>query len=108
MTRKLIPAASAFAKWRKDSAYVAEYNALEEEFELADALIKARSEAKMTQEQVAKAMGTTQEQVARLESGRTLPSTRTLKRYAQATGSRLRISFERIVPARLTSDAKRS
>jgi transcriptional regulator with XRE-family HTH domain len=57
-------------------------------------LIKARSEADMTQEQVAKAMGTTQAVVARLESGRVLPSTRTPERFAKATLSRLRISFE--------------
>jgi transcriptional regulator with XRE-family HTH domain len=48
----------------------------------------------MTQEQVARAMGTSQEAVARLESGRSLPSTRTLQRFAKATGMRLRISFE--------------
>jgi hypothetical protein len=40
-------------------------------------------------------MGTTQAVVARLESGRALPSTRTLERFAKATRSRLRISFER-------------
>jgi len=48
----------------------------------------------MTQEQVAAAMGTTQTVIARLESGRTMPSTRTLERFAKATGMRLRISFE--------------
>ena len=31
---------------------------------------------------------------ARLESGRTMPSTRTLQRYAKATGTRLRIQLE--------------
>lgn len=97
--RRFIPAQEAFAEWRKDPEFVAEYDALEEEFALASALIKARGMAHMTQEQVAKAMGTTQEQVARLESGRTMPSTRTLKRYAEATGTRLRISFEREQPA---------
>lgn len=95
MTRKYIPVEEAFAEWRKDPAYVAAYEALEEEFTLADALIRARAAADMTQEQVAAAMGTTQEQVAKLEGGRTMPSTRTLKRYAEATGSKLRISFER-------------
>ncbi len=96
MTRKAtIPAGEAFAEWRKDPAYVEAYEALEEEFTLADALIRARSEADMTQEQVARAMGTTQAAVARLESGRAMPSTRTLRRFAEATGTRLRIQFER-------------
>jgi ribosome-binding protein aMBF1 (putative translation factor) len=98
MTRKFIPVEEAFAEWRKDPDYVAAYDALEEEFALAAALIKARAEADMTQEQVAKAMGTTQAVVARLESGRSMPSTRTLQRYAKATGTRLRVSFEREKP----------
>ena len=92
--RKYIPVEEAFERWRKDPEYVAAYDALEEEFALADALIKARAEADMTQEQVAAAMGTTQAAIARLESGRTPPSTRTLKRFAEATHTRLRISFE--------------
>jgi len=39
-------------------------------------------------------MHTTQAVIARLESGRVKPSTRTLERLAAATGMRLRISFE--------------
>jgi ribosome-binding protein aMBF1 (putative translation factor) len=82
-------------EWLKDPAFKAEYDALEDEFNLAAALIQARSLAAMTQEQVAAAMGTTQAAIARLESGRSLPSTRTLKRFADATGLKLRIGFER-------------
>ena len=93
--RKSIPVKRAFTRWQKDPAYKMAYDALEEEFSLADALIRARGEAAMTQEEVAEAMGTSQEAIARLESGRNLPSTRTLKRFADATGTRLRISFER-------------
>ena len=50
----------------------AEYDALEDEFALASALIKARGDADLTQEQVAAAMGTSQAFVARLESGKVL------------------------------------
>lgn len=94
MTRKFIPVEEAFSEWEKDPEFRAAYDALEDEFALASALIEARSRADMTQEQVAKAMGTTQAVVARLESGRVMPSTRTLERFAKATGMRLRISFE--------------
>ena len=82
-------------EWLKDPEFKAEHDALEDEFNLAAALIQARSIAAMTQEQVAAAMGTTQAAIARLESGRSLPSTRTLKRFAEATGLKLRIGFER-------------
>jgi transcriptional regulator with XRE-family HTH domain len=39
-------------------------------------------------------MHTTQAVVARLESGKVKPSTRTLERLAAGTGHRLRISFD--------------
>ncbi|MEO8663773.1 MAG: helix-turn-helix transcriptional regulator, partial [Bryobacteraceae bacterium] len=93
MTRKFIPAEESFKEWEKNPKYRAAYAALEEEFALASAMIKARGDADMTQEQVAKAMRTTQAVVARLESGKVLPSTRTLERFAKATHTRLRISF---------------
>ena len=80
--------------WMKDPKYRREYRALEDEFSLTAALIEARSRAGMTQEQVARRMKTTQAVIARLESKSSRPSTRTLQRYAKATGSRLRISFE--------------
>ena len=81
-------------KWMKDSKYKREYDALEEEFSLVAALIEARTRAGLTQEQVAQRMKTTQAVIARLEGGGSKPSTRTLERYAEATGSRLKISFE--------------
>jgi ribosome-binding protein aMBF1 (putative translation factor) len=94
MMRKYIPVEEAFKEWQKDLEFVAAYDALEEQFVRAAALIKARGHTDMTQEEVAAAMGTTQAVVARLESGRVLPSTRTLERFAKATHTRLRISFE--------------
>ena len=94
MTRKTIPVEEVAKKWFKDPEFKAAYDALEEEFALAQALISARGNANMTQEQVAKAMGTTQTVVARMESGRNMPSTRTLQRFAKATRTKLRISFE--------------
>jgi transcriptional regulator with XRE-family HTH domain len=81
-------------RWMKDPAYRSEYEGLAEEFSLIQALIQARTRAGMTQEQVAKRMKTTQAVVARLEGGGSKPSTRTLERYAEATGSSLRITLE--------------
>ena len=81
-------------KWMKDPKYRRAYDALEQEFVLASAVIEARNRAGLTQEELARRMGTTQPVVARLESGRVRPSMRTLERFAEATGSRLLISFE--------------
>jgi len=97
MKKKTIPAGKVFARWRNDPGYVAAYDGLAGEFALAKALIEGRSHAGITQEQLAERMHTTQAVIARLESGRAMPSTRTLERFAAATGTRLRIAFE---PAR--------
>ena len=94
MSRKNIPVEESFAAWRKDPEYVKAYNALEDEFSLAKTMIEARAHAGLTQDQLAERMHTTQAVIARLESGRVKPSTRTLERLAAATGMRLRISFE--------------
>jgi transcriptional regulator with XRE-family HTH domain len=80
-------------RWMKDAKYRREYDALEKEFVLASAVIEARNRAGLSQRALARKMGTTQPVVARLESGRTRPSLRTLERFAEATGSRLHISF---------------
>jgi transcriptional regulator with XRE-family HTH domain len=82
------------SEWMKDAEYREEYAALAGEFELARALIEARAHAGLTQEQLAERMETSQSAVARMESGKSLPSARTLERFAKATGTRLRISFE--------------
>lgn len=95
MTDHRLLVSEAAKEWLQEPELAAEYGALEEEFALAQALIRARSEAAMTQDDVAKAMGTTQAAIARLESGRSMPSTRTLQRFADATGSKLRIRFDR-------------
>ena len=94
MSRRMIPVQESITAWQKDPAFQAAYAAQDEEFALADALIRARAQAAMTQEDVAQAMGTTQTFVAKLESGRSMPSTRTLARFAKATHTRLRILFE--------------
>ncbi len=94
MTRKAISADDLHWQWMKWPGYAKAYAELEGEFALASALIGARAAAGLTQEELAKRMNTTQTVIARLESGRVMPSTRTLERFAKATGHRLRISFE--------------
>ena len=81
-------------RWSGNHDYRKAYEELGPEFELARSLIEARVGAGLTQAQLAERMKTTQSVVARLESGRAHPSTRTLEKVAQSTGTRLRISFE--------------
>ncbi len=69
----------------------AAYDALAPEFEIATELGRARLRAGLSQAELAARMGTSQSTIARLESGQTLPSTKTLLRFARATGSRFQI-----------------
>ena len=79
------------------------YDAMSGEFELARELIAARTRAGLTQAELAKRMGTTQSAVARMESGRRLPSLKTLHRYATATGTRALIKLVAEEDARAVS-----
>lgn len=82
------------AEMLADTATRAEYDAMAGEFEIARELVAARSRAGLTQGEVAERMGTTQSVVARLESGRSAPSMRTVQRYAQAVGARAVVRIE--------------
>ena len=66
----------------EDPEYRREYDNLAGEFELARTLIEARANAGLTQEQLAKRMETSQSAVTRMESGKILPSGRTLEQFA--------------------------
>ena len=81
-------------EWSQEPEYREAYDRLGTEFELVRAVIEARTGAGFTQAELAERMETTQSVVARLESGRVRPSTRTLEKIARATGTRLRISFD--------------
>ena len=81
-------------RWIDDPEYRTAYDELGPEFDLIRSVILSRMSAGLTQAQLAKRMNTTQSAIARLEGGRTSPSIKTLLRIAQATGTRLKISFE--------------
>jgi transcriptional regulator with XRE-family HTH domain len=92
-------------KWLKERpGYAKAYADLEDEFRLASEFIAARARADLTQEELASRMGTTRTVISRLESGRMKPSTRTLERYARATGHKLKITF---VPDQAPKQARR-
>ena len=77
-----------------DPEFARAYAESEAEFTLARELIKARVAAGLSQAELARKMSTTQSVVARLESGRHLPSLNTLKKLAEATGAKLSIHLE--------------
>lgn len=71
------------------------YQELADEYALVKELLAARSRAGLTQEEVAKSMGTTKSAVSRLEAaGKHSPSVATLKRYARAVGCEIEIRLQ--------------
>lgn len=78
----------------RDPKTRAEYEAQAPEFAIARELIAARLRAGLSQTALARRMRTTQSVIARLESGKDLPSLRTISRYAKATGGRAVVRIE--------------
>lgn len=70
-----------------------EYDRLQPEFAVIRAVIEARIRKGVTQEDLAKKIGTKQSVISRLESGRANPSIAFLKKLAQALNSHLEIRF---------------
>jgi transcriptional regulator with XRE-family HTH domain len=62
---------------------------------VAAAILKARTRAGLTQEELAKRLYTDQGNIARLERNRSQATVRTLRRVAEATGHELVINFRR-------------
>ncbi|HHY0408362.1 helix-turn-helix domain-containing protein [Vibrio parahaemolyticus] len=78
----------------KDPEVKAAYDNLGDEFELISTLITMREKSGLTQDEVAKKMGTRAPNISRLESGRANPSLKTLVSYAHACGFKLDLGFK--------------
>lgn len=70
----------------------AEYDRLGSVYALVGAMVEARHQAGLTQQQLAERMGTTQSVVARLENAHHMPSFYLVTRYAAALGRQ--VQFE--------------
>ena len=77
----------------KDSAFKAEYDALEAEFAIIQAMITARQKTGMTQKQLAERTGIHQSDISKLERGNGNSSLRTLSRLAEGLGMKLKVEF---------------
>ena len=73
----------------KDPAVKAAYDALEDEFRLISIMIDARTESNLTQAQLAEKTGMKQAAIARLESGQSNPSYKTLAKVAKALNKKI-------------------
>ena len=80
-------------RYRESASYRAEYDATEPQYELINALLDARAHADIDQDELAARMGIHVTAVMRLEGWKSNPSVKTLRRVAEATGTKLKITF---------------
>lgn len=81
----------------KDPEYRKEYEAMQPEYEVRMAILRARLENGLTQEALAQRTGIAQGDISKLENGNFNPSVKILQRLAAGMGMNLRIEF---VPAK--------
>lgn len=74
-----------------------EYDALDAEFSIIQAMLDARKASGMTQKELSDRTGIAQADISKLENGNANPSLRTLQRLAEGMGMRLKLEF---VPAK--------
>ncbi len=81
----------------KDENFKKEYDRLEPEFAIIQAMIDARRETGLTQKELSERTGIAQGDISKLENGNANPSLRTLQRLAEGMGMQLKVEF---VPVR--------
>ena len=74
-----------------DEEFKAEYERLKPRYEAIEQIIRARKEQNMTQEELAKRVGTQKSNISRLESGNYNPSLDFLVKVAESLGKHLSI-----------------
>ena len=77
-----------------DPSFKQEWDALEPEFSIVQALIDARKESGLTQKQLSERTGIAQADISKLESGNGNPSVKTLQRLAAGMGMRVKIECQ--------------
>lgn len=80
-------------KLKNDSEFRNIWEAGETRRRVVSALIGARIRNRLSQEELAKRAGVKQPSLARVESGRVMPSLKMLDRLAKAMGSQLKVQF---------------
>ena len=80
-------------KQMENPGFRAEYEALEPEFSIIQAMIDARKASGLTQKELAERTGIAQADISKMENGSANPSLRTLRRLAAGMGMQLKLEF---------------
>lgn len=80
-------------KLLQDAEFKYEYERLKPRYEVISQIIEARSEKNLTQEELAKMVGTQKSNISRLESGTYNPSLDFLVKVAKCLGKEIRVTL---------------
>jgi len=85
---------TALAERMQDPDFRTEYESLEPEFAIVQAIIDARKKSGFTQKQLSERTGIAQGDISKIENGEANPSLKTLKRLATGMDMKLHLEFE--------------
>ena len=88
-----------------DPEFRKEYEALQPEHAIIQAIIDARQQSGMTQKELAEKTGIAQGDISKLERGNANPSIRTLQRLAAGMGMTIKLGFQP-VPEKMAAQSK--
>lgn len=77
----------------EDPQIKAEYDALQPEYDIIQAMIDARVQQNMTQKELSSKTGITQADISRIENGTRNPSLGMMKKLARGLGMQLKLEF---------------
>lgn len=80
-------------KQLQDDEFRTEYEKLEPEFSIIQAVIDARKAHNMTQQELSERTGIAQSDISKLENGNSNPTLSMLKRLAEGMGMSVRLQF---------------
>ncbi|HIQ67815.1 MAG TPA: helix-turn-helix transcriptional regulator [Candidatus Faecousia excrementigallinarum] len=84
----------------KDPQFKAEWDALEPEYAIVQAIIDARKRSGLTQKELSDRSGINQADISRIERGVGNPSLRTIKRLASSMGMTVKLEFTPVRPTK--------
>ena len=83
----------SLARRMEASEFKSEYDSLEIEFDIIQAIIDARNNFGLTQKQLSEKTGIAQSDISKIESGNANPSLKTIKRLALGMGCKPKLVF---------------
>lgn len=93
MAYKPLTLEEALQEQLQDPEFRKEWEATEEEYQFAKAMLEARLSHSLTQKQLSELTGISQADISRLETGTAHPSFKTMKKIAHGLGMHLHFTF---------------